>query len=766
MVRLSFLIYVLVAVLAVAGLCWSQPGSATVEAGLRVHAVAKMIVSPMGGLIELHWIPDPYPGASNVLVSNPVLAQKLEDTLGKLADDDLCKGAWVLENSQTCTLGAKIETALREFTFSFKDDVNLLDPPEEEGKQLDLTLRIEYTIPQPRAVEAVVAVISTENVKPDAEAIELTMSAMEAAKRIGATDFPPDPIGNEVITVILANQDLARPSGQDFPISRLQDTLLRVGLNALKIAADQGLIIDKPAPQNDNQLTLIDDAIEQVYQIERPAWPAIVRTTHDGGKYTIALRDLRFVASVDTKVVRGQIPGEQGPVDFRGATEAGEARLARILKEASERAHRFMEANGTVLEGAIPTRTSVLAVVETLQKLPEIREPIDILSAGTTMIFQATYRWIDATIDAKIGLQVGYDPEQLFTGGGKAHAHNLLGTLFHHDILDDLDFDAGGGPEVQRAALTLNISRNIGTSNLFTYGTNFLMHIARDRNQRMGNLPAARGQEDKSTQLIDEERGLQPKLFLQYDRAGYWKNRIRLESALDWRRVLVRPQLSELPALADGQLTAWDVSVEETFWHEFTSGAKKELGCGIGEVIISFSGEMRRAMRQLGGDFDYQRPQFSVMGEGLFGWRTRQELIVRHTWGAGYASAGTPIFQLYRLGGSNNVRGVEEGEFVGRNLRFQQSTLGIALPVFFPVLNGAEGLLAALTKTYVTGFYDRGEVEQNQIRHFANGYGFAVEIRNLPAGNRHANISIGWARSPQSFLHRRGVSTLGVKFDF
>jgi hypothetical protein len=46
----------------------------------------------------------------------------------------------------------------------------------------------------------------------------------------------------------------------------------------------------------------------------------------------------------------------------------------------------------------------------------------------------------------------------------------------------------------------------------------------------------------------------------------------------------------------------------------------------------------------------------------------------------------------------------------------------------------------------------------------AGGYGVGIEIRNLPAGNQRAHISIGWARSPQSLLHRRGVMTIGVHF--
>ncbi len=767
MIRLPRLLTVFAVMMALAEACYPQPEAAPGEAGLKLHATAKKIASPAGGPVELHWVPDPFPRPSDILVSNPVLAKELADTLNRLAEDDLCKGAWVLENSQTCTLGEMITRALMDFKFSFVDDVNLLFPPDEEGKQIDLTLLARYEISQkPLTVESIEAVISTGNAKKDPAAVELKMSVAEAARRIGSAGIPTNIAGDEVITVRLSDQDRKRPPSPEFPVDRLQDELFRVGLNVLKMAADRGLVYGKPASQINGQLTSIDDAIADVYRIEHPQWPAMVNTKYEGGKYTIEVTNLRFVALVDAKIVRGQIPGEKGPVDFRGATDAGEARLARILSEASERARRFMEENGSTLVGTIPTRAGVQAVFDSLQKLPDARAPFDVFEDGGAIVFQATYPWIDANIDAKLGLQAGYDPEQLFTGGGEVRAHNMIGTLFDREVLDDWELDAKGGPEVQRATLNLTIARSRGVANLFTYGTDFLMHISRDRNQRMGNLPAVRGQDDKDTRLVDQEGGLMPGLFLQHDRAGNWKNSIRMDASLDWRRVLVHPQLSALAALADGQLTAWDFGMEEKLWHDFAGGTKEASAGGISEVRLSLSGKMRRATRWLGGDFDFSRPLFSASGEAMFGWRTRRELLVRHTWGAGSASAGTPVFQLYRLGGSNNVRGLEEGEFVGRNLRFQQSTLGIALPVIFTALRDAEGPLAALANSYVTVFYDRGQVEIEHIRHFANGYGFAVEIRSLPAGNRYANVSIGWARSPQSFLHRRGVCTLGVNFDF
>ena len=140
---------------------------------------------------------------------------------------------------------------------------------------------------------------------------------------------------------------------------------------------------------------------------------------------------------------------------------------------------------------------------------------------------------------------------------------------------------------------------------------------------------------------------------------------------------------------------------------------------------------------------------------------TIAEALINRNNPSGWASTMTAI--LLVSGVQSMILGVL-GEYVGRTLRFWQSTLGIGLPVFWPGLAKAEGQAAALANSYLTFFYDRGTVETNRARRLANGYGLAVEIRNMPAGKQRAHLSIGWARSPQSFLHRRGVMTVGVNF--
>jgi hypothetical protein len=78
-----------------------------------------------------------------------------------------------------------------------------------------------------------------------------------------------------------------------------------------------------------------------------------------------------------------------------------------------------------------------------------------------------------------------------------------------------------------------------------------------------------------------------------------------------------------------------------------------------------------------------------------------------------------------------------------------------------------------LSKVYLKGFYDRGRVSNSAnfsdllaFRHAAKGYGFAVEIQALPAAGKRITLSIGYARSPDSVLHRSGLALTSVSINF
>src|SRR5258708_36314742 len=78
-------------------------------------------------------------------------------------------------------------------------------------------------------------------------------------------------------------------------------------------------------------------------------------------------------------------------------------------------------------------------------------------------------------------------------------------------------------------------------------------------------------------------------------------------------------------------------------------------------------------------DTGFSFDQYSVTGkaEVFFGVSGTNDFLIRYVRGLGASTRSTPLFELLQLGGTANVRGIEQGEFIGRNMAFDQSEAGI-----------------------------------------------------------------------------------------
>jgi hypothetical protein len=168
-----------------------------------------------------------------------------------------------------------------------------------------------------------------------------------------------------------------------------------------------------------------------------------------------------------------------------------------------------------------------------------------------------------------------------------------------------------------------------------------------------------------------------------------------------------------------------------------------------------------------------------------------QDFLIRYARGFGISSGSIPLFELFQLGGTGNIRGIEEGEYVGRNLAFDQSELGVnavsvwewfshkgssspkpAAGVTPPPASQLSNL--GISSIFIVGFYDRGRLpsgsslgEVLDLSRAFHGYGFKAELRGLHAGNKLGNLSLGYARSPDSILHRdKGIFITAFSLDF
>ena len=213
---------------------------------------------------------------------------------------------------------------------------------------------------------------------------------------------------------------------------------------------------------------------------------------------------------------------------------------------------------------------------------------------------------------------------------------------------------------------------------------------------------------------------------------------------------------------------------------------------GIGEIDFLFNAVGQKGFTGLGGDFSYRQYELNGGAQIFFGFSTPTDLFLRYQRGTGASSNGTPLFKLFRLGGPLNVRGLEEGEIVGNSYAYDRTEFGVGLlPLVGTIRNlfphgkkttnaNPEEPAATniggldLANTYVKVFYDRGRVfdtkELGEIlnpAHGVKGWGIAAELRGIAfIANKRANLTIGYARSPDSLLHRRGVVATGLSLDF
>jgi hypothetical protein len=756
---------------AVSGLLVSavaQPADKTFdEKGLTLRVVARSVAVPTSAGTSLHWVASSL-SSSVIQVTNPQMRQRLADALTVLEKGDQNCPAFVWDLFNECTAQERLKALLKEFSFAVKDATALVDPPENAVATADVILNVTYTIAAARVIESVSIEVATAKsaAAGAAGAVESTLSSELAAALVGAA-APAAALKTVPITVRVADADRDRPDPAlpRFDIARLQTELFRVGLGVLELAAKRN-VVPGIRPPPDDDLTALDTVdLVEVYSLERPRWrPPPARSQHDGTKYTVALRGVRFVSAVNADVVRGKLVGENGPRDFVGATANGERELADILKTSTRRATAVLQSSPANLEGTVPTRAGVLRLFDALRTVAKIGPPYDITAADDgTMTFQATQRWVDSEIEAKFNLGVNLDPQQQFTGSGKLRQYNVAHLPFSKSaegLHETWELNINGGEEAQKARFDLTVPREWGKGNILAAGANFAMFFSRDSNQRFGNLPAPGAPDVK---LIDQERGFAPKVYLTHETGRPWLNRLRWEGSWDWRHILIHPREGALPSLADGMLSSLDTMVSNEILRDFTPTvpAGKPPGGGIGETSLRVEAAVRRA--RWDPDNWFWRPTLLGSADAIFGWSTRKELLVRETWSAGWSCAEAPFFQLQRLGGPRSVRGIEEGERIGRAARALQTTAGVGLPVFWPALLKLEGPAAALAGSYLTFFYDRAYVATGQVRYAANGFGAAIEIRNLPAGKMRAHISIGWAFSPQSALHDKGVMTLDAR---
>lgn len=389
-----------------------------------------------------------------------------------------------------------------------------------------------------------------------------------------------------------------------------------------------------------------------------------------------------------------------------------------------------------------------------------------------------------------------YSPEDQFLGEVEIAGENFA----HRDETYSLKLT--GGSERQQGELSFVVPPASGPrpsgGRIRFAGFRANVQYFQDKDQRLGN--------PNPIKLRDRETSFGATLSFEFDsfgdkdyidRAeGLDKGRRRVQHQLrgdfgfDYRDVRIRPRDSLLPELTNGRQAAPNFEL----LYLLSGDVRRGKGGGIGELNFFAHAKAQKGISILGGDFEYDQYLLSAGAQVVFGFASPSDAFLSYQRGAGVGSKGTPLFELFRLGGSQFGRGLEEGEFIGRGLAYDRTELGVGvLPLWSllrravpgakrkpgdgasddstsgpPVVAGID-----LSTVYLKVFYDRARLaDTSSLGDVLNpsrgveGYSAALELRGLRLGGRRANLTLGYARSPDSRLHRRGVVVTGLSYAF
>ena len=388
-----------------------------------------------------------------------------------------------------------------------------------------------------------------------------------------------------------------------------------------------------------------------------------------------------------------------------------------------------------------------------------------------------------------------YSPEYALNGSLVVTGDNLLGRN------ESLSLNLTGGNSFQKGQLSFSIPRETPKERrkipIIFAGFNLSGNYSYDSDEHLGN-PLLTKYTNRESQ-ISTSASFEYDSFTERDYVeqaeGIADKRSRLHHFIttDLGFDVENNQLKSVGLIPvaplDGRIVYPSLRVNYLASYDFRHPGQRG---GLGEIDFVLNAKGEKGFTGLGGDFSYRQYELSGGAQIFFGFSAPADLFLRYQRGTGASSNGTPLFKLFRLGGPLNVRGLAEGEFVGNSYAYDRSEFGVALlPLARTIRNlfphgkktdNADTEQPAATNiggidlanTYVKIFYDRGRTFESKAlgeilnpAHGVKGYGIAAELRGLAfIANKRANLTIGYARSPDSLLHRRGVVVTGLSLDF
>jgi hypothetical protein len=746
--------------------------NASNQRGALLVTVQAKQSSPPGTVPGLHLVVAPLPSEAQIVVSD----QRLKAAIRAWVDsqnslDPAQRHDWILDGKNSANLfNSQDALGLRKaleptFTISFA----ALKQPQAGGLAQPQTVNFCFASTAPPAtVKALEILVST--------------TPLLRGPAAGTSRIPLASPGDGVTAnALLIDRDFSNEGEK----TRLLNALGAVAKSALEVARKEGLATGS-APSDALQRR-VEIKVLELYNMKSGtlpgfAWPDVdvhIEFTPGTGDFVLRIGGVRMAKSASIEVDLGITPG----------TEKGTRKAKALALKTEEELNRRFAARLKALTNTVPTFAQIDSLSADIALAPEIIPSslpvsIDDDQHPQQIAFNTKNRWIG--FGFKLSASGGYSPEEKAAGTLTFEGDNLLLKL--PDNLRDRPRETEslsykGGNEVQKVngswAIDWTHDPEDSTRPVYGYGIHFSADYLQDSDQRFGNL--------QGPHLRDRERGVKASgVYSFHSRLANDKEDLLSQTygvsaaaGLEYRRVNVDPSSPGvvLP-LATGAMTAAFLDLTLNYRYEPVN----RKGGGIGGLELTVTSHAIHSFSV--SDFAFTQVLVSGQGTLFFGPTHPRDFFLRFRQGLGASNGGTPLFELFRLGGADVLRGIEQGEFVGRKIAYQQFEAGISVRQILswfsakskvPPKSEEEAVKPPvdLSKFYLKGFYDRGQVSKSAsfsdlvaFRHAPKGYGFAFEIQALPAAGKRITLSIGYARSPDSVLHRSGLAITGVSINF
>ena len=628
--------------------------------------------------------------------------------------------------------------------------------------------------------------------------------------------FSGRPEGNIPVKLLFGQADLADAqrdpsiSSDDAVLERVRDELLAVAASSFDAAVSNGLLSADGRPlvdRNSGQEVAgnVERAIAGLYDLNgldpKVRWGVVVprvgvRDNSPNAPWIISVSGLQLAQLVDIEVLKSPVE-----MEFDGTDSEKKFDLKRQKVRDQLRAKHISGFSSRA--GHIITSTDIAKDQESLRADKEVVKNVGDLTSGVEgqtsfpqTLFYSVSRFLKAEKILSLKLGAGYSPEEQVTGTVALEETNFLG------LAETTKLAYAGGPQTQRIRFSFDrpfVNNDTRGLKIKTLGVN--VQYFKDDDTRFGNLTPE--------EIAMNEVGSVAQISLAYDSFSLLDH-ANVDCLDDAERRRTRLFFTATPVFAyrdvnikedalllavtqiDPSLLTNSRTQVTTLSLDFTGGISRDFRrsnkAGAGILNLTAGGRLQRAFHLFGADYDYNKANVTFSIEFLSGFKSWRDILLRYNRVMGTSTHGTPIFELQRLGGPATVRGLEEGEVIGRKLSADQFEFGLNALLVWQLISRrsvAERLLKTdcaseesssqlpfdVRNAYLKFFYDRGRVHDGDsflapgiFSRSAEGYGAAIELRRL--GGQNVNLSLGYAYSPQSSLHKHGTIYTGISYSF